>query len=87
MAFNIGLSGLRASQVDLDVTGLGERGDGHHEEADDEGDADHDASEGEVLIDGVPVDRLSRAELDEVVATSPKQRFALSDDGRRHLQR
>src|SRR5688572_13968756 len=26
---------------------------------------------------------LSRAELDEVVATSPKQRFAFSDDGRR----
>lgn len=26
---------------------------------------------------------LSRAELDEVVATSPKQRFALSDDGQR----
>jgi len=27
--------------------------------------------------------RLSRADLDEVVATSPKQRFALSDDGQR----
>ncbi|MBN2193178.1 MAG: RNA 2'-phosphotransferase [Polyangiaceae bacterium] len=27
--------------------------------------------------------RLSRAELEEVVATSPKQRFALSDDGQR----
>ncbi len=27
--------------------------------------------------------RLSRAELDEVVTTSPKQRFALSDDGQR----
>jgi putative RNA 2'-phosphotransferase len=39
----------------------------------------------EVLLDacaqhGRP---LSRAELDEVVATSPKQRFALSDDGQR----
>lgn len=27
--------------------------------------------------------RLSRAELDEVISTSPKQRFALSDDGQR----